>query len=246
MFRQTNNEFGTRLLKQVMSKNNLFVFVGILLGYTGFGVKLAPFHVSPGGFAGLAEILNTSIGLPYLVGFWGLTLVLLIFCFRLEKRKIIEKWFTLRTAGITFIVSFLLDFVPTEWFQFAEISPLPPAIIGSFVYGVGLACIIHGNGSTGGTECIGIIVTPRIKSWLSHKLQNWSDDKLSNVIMVSLTLLFNLAVIILAGFMYGFANFLMSFLSLSICMTSIYLTISLLKSGKSEPGKPCAHEISPT
>jgi len=73
--------------------------------------------------------------------------------------------------------------------------------------------MILGRSSAGGTECLGIIITPYVKPLLGRVLPSWSEKEILSRIMTVSAYLFNAIVTALTGVVYGMVNLLLCILT---------------------------------
>jgi uncharacterized membrane-anchored protein YitT (DUF2179 family) len=126
------------------------ILIGCFIGASSFPLFLEPSHIAPGGLTGLATILNFYFRIPIGLSSLVLNIPLLMLGFRLIGRK-----FVLRTLISTVLFSVLIDVLH---FQPLSVDPLMGSIFGGVLLGFGLALIMRGNATTGGTDLLARIV----------------------------------------------------------------------------------------
>jgi len=138
-------------------KNYIYIILGsifLALGVVGFFV---PNEVLTGGTAGLSLLLHYISSYSVGVLMVGVNLPLLI-----VGGKYLGKMFALRTIITILLISVLIDF-------FAQLSIIKPfvldiilaSIFGGIFVGIGLALVIKGNSSAGGSTIIARIVASK-------------------------------------------------------------------------------------
>lgn len=138
-------------------KNYTFIISGsivLALAVVGFFV---PNHLITGGTAGLALLLHyiTPLTIGSLVALINLPLIFI-------GIKYLGKMFALRTVVTIILISLLIDF-------FAQILEIKPfildntlsAIFGGIFIGIGLALVIKGNSSAGGSTIVARIISSK-------------------------------------------------------------------------------------
>ena len=131
----------------------------ICLAETGWGIAgivayslalnlfLIDNNIAAGGFAGLAMVLTSVLPLKVGTFMFLMNVPLLVASARMKGIK-----FTARTLVCTTVYSSVLnatDFLPT-----LTTDPLVASMFGGVLYGIGLACFVRGNISSGGTDLL--------------------------------------------------------------------------------------------
>lgn len=127
-----------------MVKDYALIVFGCFLGALAYPLFLVPNSVAPGGVTGVATILNhlfrTPVGITSLI----LNIPLFLIGYRSMGRK-----FVFRTLIATLLFSFMIDLLR---FRALTRNPLMAAIFGGVLLGIGLAFIMKGFATTGGTD----------------------------------------------------------------------------------------------
>ena len=128
-----------KLLHKIRSNEPLFSWLKIIFGCfvaaSAYPLFMTPHNIAPGGLTGVAIILNYLFRLPV-----GITSLLL---------------------GATAIFSILIDVLP---FPSVTDDYLMATIFGAVLLGVGLAIIMTGNATTGGTDMLAQMLHVRFPS----------------------------------------------------------------------------------
>lgn len=137
-------------------KLNLSEIAYILLGCALMSISLnmffEPHSIAPGGLTGLAIVINRVFPIPL----WIINLVFNVPLFLLAY-KILSKKDCLKTVlGIIFL-TLGLKFTSALAELNATSDPFLACICGSILMGISLSCIFRINGSTGGTDLIGLL-----------------------------------------------------------------------------------------
>ncbi|HEK84927.1 MAG: YitT family protein [Candidatus Saccharicenans sp.] len=135
-------------------KNLFLIFLGCLVMGIGYSLFLIPFHLVPGGIAGLSIIINYLLHSPV-----GLVIIFLNGPILLLSYRFLGKKYVLTTMLGMVLSSLLIDF-------FNEViklhrgteNPLLAAIYGGLLLGLGLGLVFRGEASTGGSDVIGMIL----------------------------------------------------------------------------------------
>lgn len=142
-------------LKSFYWKDYSMIFAGLILyalGLTGF---LLPNKIVTGGLAGITVLIKSVTDIPLWVSYLSINCVLLIIAW-----KIVGKNFVFKTVISVGVLTFLLRY--GELFITKPIihaDPLLSSMIGAMFCGAGLGLVYSVNGSTGGTDIIGAVVT---------------------------------------------------------------------------------------
>ena len=173
---------------------NLFILtLGAIINAASVVIFLTPFSIAPSGVSGIAVILNTLIGTPV-----GIVTLLLNIPIQYLAYKMLPGG--LRTIVLTiyvvtiysFSLEFLGRFVPTDG---VSDDVMLNAIFGAVVNGISAGMIVRVGGSLGGTSTLALILQRRIGT------------------PMSMTYLYtDIAVVIIAGFVYGWAGALYALL----------------------------------
>lgn len=173
---------------------NLFILtLGAIINAASVVIFLTPFSIAPSGVSGIAVILNTLIGTPI-----GIVTLLLNIPIQYLAYKMLPGG--LRTIVLTiyvvtiysFSLEFLGRFVPTDG---VSDDVMLNAIFGAVVNGISAGMIVRVGGSLGGTSTLALILQRRIGT------------------PMSMTYLYtDIAVVIIAGFVYGWAGALYALL----------------------------------
>jgi len=151
------------------TKNLVGITFGALLVAIGYAWFLMPYNMSPGGVAGVAQVMNYYFKIPY-----GLSMILLNVPLFIISFIFIGKAFGTKSIYGMVISSVFTDFVSIKNLVrlglmelsnhtfiyngrtiYAYLSPndlLLSAITGSVILGLGLGLIFRFRGSTGGTD----------------------------------------------------------------------------------------------
>ncbi len=129
--------------KQELKQDALMV-AGLLLMMISYNYFFVPNQLAPGGVTGLATILYYLWNLP--VGLMSAVINIPLF---LLSWKRMGRAFAARSLVSMMLLSLFLDLFPL--YALTE-DPLLATILGGAVLGVGLALVLMGNASTGGTD----------------------------------------------------------------------------------------------
>ncbi|MGC9099689.1 MAG: YitT family protein [Caldisericum sp.] len=129
------------------------IFVGSLIYAIAIDVFIQPNHIAPGGFIGIAIILNHY--LPFLKV--GITVVLMnIPLLILGLRRIGLKFFFGTILG-TILSSILIDILAPYLPSFTT-EPMLAALYGGFIMGAGIGIVFRFYASTGGTDLLAQLI----------------------------------------------------------------------------------------
>lgn len=193
------------------------ITIGTLIMAVGINLFLEPNTIAPGGVTGLGIILQKITN--GLVTVWATNLVVNIPLFILGV-KVLGKAFGAKTLYATLILSFFLWLVP-EMNTTQDL--LLASVFGGVILGLGLGIVFKAGGTTGGTDLAGAIINRFIPGLstatymmiidilvviASGLVNRRIDTPLYSVI--SLYILVRVIDIILEGFSYGKAFFIIS------------------------------------
>ncbi len=131
---------------------------------------LNPHNIAPGGLTGISIIINSITGLPIWLINISFDIPLFIFAFKILSKKDAFKTF----LGIIFLTTSLKI---TENLAYLDITDdvLLSAISGAIILGVSLGLIFRINGSTGGTDLVGILANKFFPSISVPMLMGFAD-----------------------------------------------------------------------
>lgn len=141
--------------KGISLKDYTIIFIGLIsyaLGLTGF---LLPNKIVTGGLAGITVLINASTGIPLYLSYVVINMILLIISFRMVGKNFVVKTL-ISVALLTVLIRFGENHITQAIIQ---ADPLLASIIGAGFCGMGLGLVYSVNGSTGGTDIIGAVVT---------------------------------------------------------------------------------------
>jgi len=143
----------TRVLNLRTFRQYALILLGCAIGAASYPLFLEPNHIAPGGLTGVTMILNYYFAVPIGLGSLVLNIPLILLGWRLIGTR-----FILRTVLATTLFSVLIDLMN---FQPLSLDPMLAAVFGGVMLGFGLALIIRGNATTGGTDLLARIVHHR-------------------------------------------------------------------------------------
>jgi uncharacterized membrane-anchored protein YitT (DUF2179 family) len=174
------------------------ISLGALLQALAMRLFLVPAHLASGGVSGIAQIINYFTG-------WPIGLMVLIGnvpLFILGWRFLGGRRFAMRTAYAVVCYSVLVDLIP-------RLHLIPPngvtsdlflnALYGAVVSGAGYGLVYRGNGTSGGSDI------------LARILNHWRG-----VPMTHSYLMVDSAVILAAGFVFGWTEALYALIAIYV------------------------------
>jgi uncharacterized membrane-anchored protein YitT (DUF2179 family) len=144
--------------EKIISNKQFFIdyaqiILGAFLGALAYPMFLVPNNIAPGGITGAATIINYLFKFP--VGVTSLMLNIPLF---IVGYKSMGKRFVFRTLFATIFFSLLIDMLKIPLVTEDE---LLASLFGGGLLGLGLALILRGNATTGGTDLIARMVHKR-------------------------------------------------------------------------------------
>ncbi|MBE6729879.1 MAG: YitT family protein [Ruminococcaceae bacterium] len=133
----------------------LFYIVGSFIYSVALTMFISPAQISPGGFTGLALIINYLIKIPT-----GMTIFILNIPLVLIAAKKFGKHFILGTAIATSILSLIID-ICEKFIGAFEGDLILSSIFGGILMGVGLGLVLFRGATTGGIDIIGKLINDR-------------------------------------------------------------------------------------
>ena len=139
-----------KLLQRIKANEPLSAWLNIIFGCiiaaSAYPMFMTPHNIAPGGLTGVAIILNYLFGVPV-----GITSLLLCIPLFILGWRTVSAQFALRSLGATVLFSVLIDILP---FPSITDDYLMATLFGAIILGIGLAFIMSGNATTGGTDML--------------------------------------------------------------------------------------------
>ncbi|SFJ64812.1 Uncharacterized membrane-anchored protein YitT, contains DUF161 and DUF2179 domains [Terrisporobacter glycolicus] len=146
------------------------LIVGCLLIALSFVLFFDPHSIAPGGLTGLAVIINYLFNIPL----WFVNLIFNVPLFILAYKVLTKKECLKTLLGIVFFTLALNLFENFANFQITN-DVLLSTLTGGVILGLGLGVIFNINGTTGGTDLIGLILNRWLPSISVPKLMGVAD-----------------------------------------------------------------------
>lgn len=137
-----------------------FILLGTLVYACGFVFFQLPYHLVPGGTAGVAAIIYYASGMPTQYTYWAFNCVLLMVALKFLGFKFLINTI-LGVVGLGSFMAILQTFAPID--SAGNFTPIldnmfMSCLIGATLEGAGLAIVFINNGSTGGTDIVAAVV----------------------------------------------------------------------------------------
>lgn len=146
-------------MKKILVKNifldAVFYTAGSVIYSIAVPMFIAPAHISPGGFTGIALIFNFLTGVPTGLMVFLLNIPVLAIAF-----KKFGAHFIIRTTIVTALVSALLDISEIIVAPFGG-DRILSAIFGGILSGLGLSLVLLRGATTGGVDIIGKLINAK-------------------------------------------------------------------------------------
>jgi len=144
-----------RYLKSFYWKDYVTITLGLILFVVGFNGFIVPSQIVAGGLGGVSLLLNYSLGIPVSVTFFVVNSLLLVMAwFILGKTYVMKSFYGV--MGISVLMGIGENLIPGA---LVHADPLMASIIGAVCCGMGLGLVYSTNGSTGGTDIVGAMIT---------------------------------------------------------------------------------------
>lgn len=137
----------------------LLLTIGCFLMALSLSVFFEPHLIAPGGITGLSIVINSISGMPL----WILNLCFNVPLF-IVAYKILSKKDIVKTLLGVVLLTLFLNITSKLSALNATTDPLLACIAGSVLTGIGLGIIFRINGTTGGTDLIGLLVNKFLPS----------------------------------------------------------------------------------
>lgn len=162
---------GVAKMKSAIKFNEIIILlIGCFFMAISINMFLNPHNIAPGGLTGVSIIINTLTGFPI----WLINIIfdipLFLFAFRILGKKDATK----TLLGIIFLTGSLKI---TENLGNIQVTNdvLLSSISGGIILGVALGLIFRINGSTGGTDLIGLLANKAFPSLSVPTLMGFAD-----------------------------------------------------------------------
>ena len=157
-------------LKSFYIKDYLYMAFGIAVytvGLTGF---IIPNQIVTGGLAGAALLLKYATGIEVAKTIMAVNLLLLVLAFRFLGKTVVSN--TIIGAGMLSFFVNIGEIYLTPYFTANPLihDPFIAIVLGGILMGSGLGMVYSVNGSTGGVDIIGFLVTKYFKIRISRIL----------------------------------------------------------------------------
>lgn len=158
-------------MKSSLKFNEVIILIlGCLLMAVSINTFLNPHNIAPGGLTGVSIIINTLTGLPIWLINLAFDIPLFLFAFRILGKKDATK----TLLGIIFLTASLKITENLVSMQVTD-DMLLSSISGGIILGIALGLIFRINGSTGGTDLIGLLANKAFPSLSVPTLMGFAD-----------------------------------------------------------------------
>ena len=158
-------------MKSSLKLNEIIILiVGCLFMGISINMFLNPHNIAPGGLTGVSIIINTLTGVPIWLVNISFDIPLFLFAFKILGKKDATK----TLLGIIFLTTSLKITENLGSFQVTD-DVLLSAISGGIILGVALGLIFRINGSTGGTDLIGVLANRFLPNLSIPTLMGFAD-----------------------------------------------------------------------
>ena len=158
-------------MKSSLKLNEIIILlVGCIFMGISINMFLNPHNIAPGGLTGVSIIINTLTGIPIWLINISFDIPLFLFAFRILGKKDAIK----TLLGIIFLTTSLKITEHLGSFQVTD-DVLLSAISGGIILGAALGLIFRINGSTGGTDLIGVLANRFLPNLSIPTLMGFAD-----------------------------------------------------------------------
>lgn len=148
----------------------IILLIGCLIMSISINMFLNPHNIAPGGLTGVSIIINSLTGIPIWLINISFDIPLFIFAFKILTKKDALKTF----LGIIFLTTSLKITENLSNINVTE-DVLLASISGAIILGISLGLIFRINGSTGGTDLIGLLLNKFFPSLSIPTLMGFCD-----------------------------------------------------------------------
>ena len=144
-----------KYLAAFLWKDYIIIVVGVSLFAVGFLGFIVPNGIVAGGLGGVSLVLRYTVGIPVSVTFLVVnTILVTIAWFVLGRQYVMKALFGV--VALTLMLAVAERFIAEA---LISADPLMASIIGAVCCGAGLGLVYSVNGSTGGTDIVGAVIT---------------------------------------------------------------------------------------
>ncbi|HFU4058738.1 TPA: YitT family protein [Streptococcus suis] len=171
-------------MSKITLKDCLLIVTGAILYALVLNMLIIPHEFGEGGITGVTLLLYYTTGIEAGLSSFILNGLLILLAYRYLNK--ITVFYTFLAVGVMSGTMYLTSFLQAQWMPL-----IPSAIVAGLTTGLSMALVIHGNGSTAGSDIIAL---------LCNKYFNW---KISRVIFI-----FDILVVTPLAFKIGWVKFL--------------------------------------
>ncbi|HFU3845044.1 TPA: YitT family protein [Streptococcus suis] len=171
-------------MSKITLKDCLLIVTGAILYALVLNMLIIPHEFGEGGITGVTLLLYYTTGIEAGLSSFILNGLLILLAYRYLNK--ITVFYTFLAVGVMSGTMYLTSFLQAQWLPL-----IPSAIVAGLITGLSMALVIHGNGSTAGSDIIAL---------LCNKYFNW---KISRVIFI-----FDILVVTPLAFKIGWVKFL--------------------------------------
>ncbi len=135
----------------------LYFIVGAVVYSVGVNLFLSPNGISPGGFTGIAVVVNHLIGLPTGTALFAFNIPVLIIGYKKMGGRFVAK-----TAFVTLLLSTVLN-VTENMLPHLKIDSILASMFGGILLGVGLSLILLRGATTGGIDIVAKLINRKLR-----------------------------------------------------------------------------------
>ncbi|HFI0470503.1 TPA: YitT family protein [Streptococcus suis] len=152
-------------MSRIRLKDCLLIILGGILYALVLNMLIIPHEFGEGGITGVALLFYYTLGMEAGVTSFILNGFLLVLAYRFLSK--VRVFYTFLAIGSMSATMYLTSFLQEQWLPL-----IPSAIVAGLATGLSMALVLHGNGSTAGSDIIAL---------LCNKYFNW---KISRVILI--------------------------------------------------------------
>ncbi len=135
----------------------LYFIVGTFIYSAAVNMFLSPNGISPGGFTGVAVVVNHLIGLPTGTALFAFNIPVLIIGYKKMGGRFVAK-----TAFVTILLSTVLNIAERALPHF-KIDGILASMFGGILLGVGLSLILLRGATTGGIDIVAKLINRKAR-----------------------------------------------------------------------------------
>ncbi len=135
----------------------IYFVIGTVIYSVGVNMFLSPNGISPGGFTGIAVIINHITAIPTGTALFAFNIPVLIVGYKKMGSR-----FVFKTAFVTVLLSSVLD-ITAKILKPFKVDDILAAMFGGILLGLGLSLILLRGATTGGIDIVAKLINKKLR-----------------------------------------------------------------------------------